>query len=58
MSPNPITFFTLATWFGLTGATMTKDVAVKPGPDWQMDANREDNCIVVVQQLHETEDLS
>lgn len=34
--PNEILAYTIATWFGLTGADVRQNVAVAPGPDWQI----------------------
>lgn len=51
MLPNKIAAFTIATWFGFTGATMHDDVATGPGPDWQFGAAENDNCVVFFQEL-------
>ena len=47
--PNEIAVFTLATWFGFTGATMTGEMATKPGK-WGLDVNEKERCIVVLQE--------
>ena len=34
--PGEVLAYTIATWFGFTGAEVREDVAVGPGADWQM----------------------
>ena len=48
--PHPISVFTLATFFGFTGAEMAKDVATDHGDDWMLDMNDGERCIVVAQE--------
>lgn len=48
--PNPVAVFTLATFFGFTGARMVEDVAAEPGTDWMFEPNHEEKCVMVVQE--------
>lgn len=49
--PNQFAVYTLATWFGFTGAQMQEDVAVAPGKDWQVGLHETEHCIVLAQLL-------
>lgn len=50
--PNRLAAFTIATWFGFTGATMEKDVAVKPGPYWSYSSVEHPmHCVVFAEPL-------
>jgi len=49
--PHPIAAFTMATWFGFTGAIMNKDVAMEPGKDWQIGLGGDKGCVVFLQAL-------
>lgn len=38
--PNPAIAYTIATWFGFTGAKIRhEDIAMGPGDDWQMQSD-------------------
>lgn len=50
-APNPMAVFTVATWFGFTGATMQEDVATAPGDDWAIGLHELEDCIIVAQSL-------
>lgn len=49
--PNTVAAFTIATWFGFTGALLDHDVAVEPGEDWQISPDEKGYCIVLAQEL-------
>jgi len=51
--PNVTAAYTIATWFGFTGATMEGDVAVRPGQDWYMGPSpmEDENCVLIAQIL-------
>lgn len=48
--PSPIAVFTLATFFGFTGADIEDEVATVPGLDWDINMDDDEQCIVVVQE--------
>lgn len=48
--PHPVCTFTLATWFGFTGAMMDGEIAIHPSPNWDISHNESEGCIVLVQQ--------
>lgn len=47
---HPIPFFTLATFFGFTGAEMQEDVAVAAGSDWIYGYDDDENCLALMQR--------
>jgi len=49
--PNVLASFTVATWFGFTGAPMNKDVAVHHGKDWQVSVSEDKKAVVFLQEL-------
>lgn len=51
--PHLTLFFTLATFFGFTGAKMQEDVVVAPGSDWIYSYKTEEHCLVLVQKRSE-----
>ena len=52
--PNPIAFYTIATWFGFTGAKMLNDVAIEPGK-WGFCIHEQDGCIILVEEIGKVE---
>lgn len=49
--PNEVAVYTLATFFGFTGAKKDNDVAVEPGDDWMLDLNEIEQCILIFQEF-------
>jgi hypothetical protein len=49
--PAPVAAFTLAGWFGFTGAVLEGGISAMPGTDWHVDINEEDNCIILAQEI-------
>lgn len=50
--PNPLVAFTIATWFGYTGARVEEGVARQPGRDWVIGAEGS-LCITIMQEIEE-----
>lgn len=48
--PHLHAIYTIATLFGFTGAKTENEISTEPGYTWQMDMNRVEGCIVVVQE--------
>lgn len=49
--PNPISVFTIANLFGFTGGKVDNEIAVAPGSDWQIAIDKDQHCIVVLQEV-------
>jgi hypothetical protein len=51
--PQPLVVWTLAHYFGLTGATMdpVTEMVQEPAKDWEAGTNEVDGCIMVQQEI-------
>lgn len=50
--PNPVAVFTIAKLFGFTG--YDEAAPFKPAPDWGVNVNDDEHCVVVAQALRTT----
>ena len=49
--PGEIAALTIATFFGFTGGLTLEEMTLRPGPDWLIDVNKDERCMVIAQLL-------